>query len=65
MLQTSGGETVTQNLAWRRQLGARQGQTEEVAVIVEISQPLQNGQERVWQLIKIPLNRTQFWEVRM
>jgi signal transduction histidine kinase/CheY-like chemotaxis protein len=66
MLQTSAGETVTQNPAWRRQFKAfaLDKVKQEVAVILEVSQPPQNGQERVWQFIKFPLNKTQFWEVR-
>jgi len=31
----------------------------QVAVILEISQPPQNGQELILQFVKIPLDRTQ------
>jgi len=64
MLQTSTGETVKLRMAASVQsLRSRQGQTR-VAVILEVSQPPQNGQELILQFVKIPLDRTQSWEVR-
>jgi signal transduction histidine kinase/FixJ family two-component response regulator len=82
MLQTGTGQVLTQNLAWRQQLGELQDPysiRQEAAVFLEAIAdrpaypnasacrlggdentcicvcPMKNGQERIWQFIKIPL----------